>query len=72
MGMSVRVPKDNFTVLVQIIQEGRTVEAFNASNPDLAIRPADRIVLANEATSPFEIVKQLKEAQTLELTFERP
>jgi hypothetical protein len=72
LGMGIRVPKDNSTVLVQLIQAGQMVEAFNKDNPDLAIRPTDRVVSVNQADTPVEIVKQLKEAQTLELTFERP
>jgi hypothetical protein len=71
LGMGIFVPKDNSTLSVKLIQEGGLVEAHNKSNPDLAIQVLDLIVIVNSATLPEEIMKQFKEAQTLEVTFER-
>jgi hypothetical protein len=71
LGLGIHVPNDNSTVSVKFVQKQGLAEAFNEKNPDLAIKPGDKIVLVNEATQPAEVMKQLRDAQTLSLTLER-
>ena len=71
IGLGIHLPDDNSGVSVKFVQEGGLAAAFNEKNPDLAIKPGDKIVLVNEATQPAEVMKQLRDAQTLSLTLER-